>query len=686
MLFSYNLNAAIITVNTIEYTDADDGFCSMLEAVEATNTNTASGMTTGECAAGEAMPIIDVIEFDTSILPAYFSVVAAYELNESVHVKGTDRDLVFFTGSAIGRAFVMQNLVVTDGQFKISDVTFLDNHLQSFSGDYGGAILAALPNQNQLVLKRVNFISNSAPKAGGALSLFGTNNNSGNFTTIIDCYFEGNFAQNFDTTVTGGGAIFIAAGYNVLIENSTFYNNFAFNLPLAQPQSDADGGAILMRSATANLSSTVTIENSTFSGNHTTGVGGALALGGPGFPIEETSLTIKHSTITQNTADSNDDLLPISGGGGIWSSSSQSINLKNTIIALNVDNSNMPKNDFNGSVTSFGHNFIGDNSGNPTMFPVGQPNGNDEWVGVPFVNLDPELEPINENGNRIPTHLPSPNSLVIDQGKCSFQLTDQRYYFNSNTGTRAFDVAGVTNIGSGDGCDVGAVEYNSETSNPIPMAVDDSYTILEGESLLVDDVSGLLANDSDDDNLIVLSVGTHSLSTGSINGELAIGLNGSLQFSTNDVDDNGQFNFQYEVTDNNSKSQANVEINVLPVNDEPSFTPDFLSLGVLAGQNYIFPQWAKDIVAGPLNESTQNLLFMTTASSPIGAENYFSVAPFVESNGTLSFQIHANATGSGQIAVMLTDNGGVVNGGDNQFSLLIDLTVLDDFIFESGFE
>ena len=688
VLFSYNLNAATITVNTIQYTDADDGFCSMLEAVKATNSNTASGTSIGECIAGEAMPVIDIIEFDASILPAYFNVVAAYELNESVHISGTDRDLVFFLGSLVGRAFVMQNLSLLDGQFKISDVTFSDNHLQSATGDYGGAIFAKLPNQNQLVLKRVNFISNSAPKAGGALSLFGTNGNFGNFTNIIDCYFEGNYAQNFDTTVTGGGAIFIAAGYEVLIQNSTFKNNFSFNLPLAQPQSDADGGAILMRSSTAPLNSTVTIENSTFSGNHTTGVGGALALGGPGFPADETSLTIKHSTITQNISDSNDDLMPLSAGGGIWSSSSNAINLKNTIVALNTDNSNMPANDLSGNINSFGHNFIGDNATVSAVFPAGQPNLNDEWVGVPFVNLDPELDPLADNGNRIPTHMPTDNSLVIDQGKCSSQITDQRYYYNPNTGTRAFDMAGITNIASGDGCDVGAVEYNSETSNPIPVAINDSYTILEGETLTVDEASGLLSNDSDNNNLIVLSVGTHALTTSSGTGELDVELDGSLQFLLDDIDDYGQFNFQYEISDKNNKTQADLTIDVLPVNDEPSFTPEFLNLNVSAGQNYVFPQWATDIIAGPANESNQSLMFSTTGSASIGAANYFSAAPFVDPNGTLSFDIHAGATGAGQIIVTLLDDGGSDNGGDAEFSILIDLTVPEDLdlIFENSFE
>jgi CSLREA domain-containing protein len=63
-----------ISVNTTNDTIADDGFCSLREAVIAANTNTTSGVTAGECAAGEALPTVDDInipagDYDLTIAP-----------------------------------------------------------------------------------------------------------------------------------------------------------------------------------------------------------------------------------------------------------------------------------------------------------------------------------------------------------------------------------------------------------------------------------------------------------------------------------------------------------------------------------------------------------------------------------------------------------------------------------------
>ena len=61
VLFNVPVWSATIDVNTTSDTIADDGFCSLREAVIAANTNTASGASVGECAAGEAAPTVDVI-------------------------------------------------------------------------------------------------------------------------------------------------------------------------------------------------------------------------------------------------------------------------------------------------------------------------------------------------------------------------------------------------------------------------------------------------------------------------------------------------------------------------------------------------------------------------------------------------------------------------------------------------
>jgi len=53
--------AATINVTGSSDVIADDGVCSLREALIAANTNTASGVTTGECVAGDAAPTVDVI-------------------------------------------------------------------------------------------------------------------------------------------------------------------------------------------------------------------------------------------------------------------------------------------------------------------------------------------------------------------------------------------------------------------------------------------------------------------------------------------------------------------------------------------------------------------------------------------------------------------------------------------------
>jgi len=55
--------AATITVNTTSDAAADDGVCTLREAITAASTNLPSGATSGECAGGDLLPIIDTIAF-----------------------------------------------------------------------------------------------------------------------------------------------------------------------------------------------------------------------------------------------------------------------------------------------------------------------------------------------------------------------------------------------------------------------------------------------------------------------------------------------------------------------------------------------------------------------------------------------------------------------------------------------
>lgn len=59
-------DAASIVVNSLADTTANDGACTLREAIEAANLNTASGAASGECAAGSNDPTVDVITFSLS--------------------------------------------------------------------------------------------------------------------------------------------------------------------------------------------------------------------------------------------------------------------------------------------------------------------------------------------------------------------------------------------------------------------------------------------------------------------------------------------------------------------------------------------------------------------------------------------------------------------------------------------
>jgi CSLREA domain-containing protein len=60
---AFHAHAAAITVNSDGDAAADDGACTLREAIAASQENTASGASSGECAAGDPLPLVDTIAF-----------------------------------------------------------------------------------------------------------------------------------------------------------------------------------------------------------------------------------------------------------------------------------------------------------------------------------------------------------------------------------------------------------------------------------------------------------------------------------------------------------------------------------------------------------------------------------------------------------------------------------------------
>ncbi len=114
----------------------------------------------------------------------------------------------------------------------------------------------------------------------------------------------------------------------------------------------------------------------------------------------------------------------------------------------------------------------------------------------------------------------------------------------------------------------------------------------------------------------------------------------------------------------NSAFSAGTEtarINVAPVNDAPSFTAaDPPAVTEDAGARTI-PGWAV-FDPGPADEAGQTAVYTVSDVSDPG---FFASPPSVASDGTLFYAVRDGENGSASFGVMVRDNGGIGNGGED---------------------
>ncbi len=116
-------------------------------------------------------------------------------------------------------------------------------------------------------------------------------------------------------------------------------------------------------------------------------------------------------------------------------------------------------------------------------------------------------------------------------------------------------------------------------------------------------------------------------------------------------------------------------INVLPVNDQPTFTltpplPPFTVLEDAAQQTLTLT----GISAGPANESGQGLILSAVSSDPTLIASPI-VSSIVGGQATVKYTPVANANGHATITVTLKDNGGTANGGNDTLTQIYDVFV-----------
>lgn len=115
---------------------------------------------------------------------------------------------------------------------------------------------------------------------------------------------------------------------------------------------------------------------------------------------------------------------------------------------------------------------------------------------------------------------------------------------------------------------------------------------------------------------------------------------------------NGTDTFRYVIDDIGAASAAWVEIDVDPVNDPPSFTKG-PNVTVAEDSGAYSAPWATALSPGPANEAGQALTFSVYSNSNPGL---FAELPAVSPTGVLSFRPAANANGSANLGIRLTDD------------------------------
>jgi CSLREA domain-containing protein len=392
---------ATIVVNSKADIIADDGACTLREAIINANNNDQSGST--DCPAGTGDDTISLKGFYQLAIEGMYESAARtgdLDITDNLTVQGLDTGATI-DGNSLDRVFDISNgAVVTFSRITIQNGSPYMEDPQG-PGEHGG---------------------------GGGIAI------SGSTVVVQESTVTGNFAS-------GSGAGIANAGGSLQIENSTISNNRV---------GDGNGGGI------ANIDGFVRLQNSTIANNTTEFDGGGISnLGGGTVEVVNTTISgntffdgsgggifndagtiiLNSSTITGNGCCSGQNY----GEGGGIENVAGTVRIQNSIIAGNLAATNP---DCSGQMSSLGNNLIGNSAG----CDVSQDGTNQsDLVGTQNELLNPLLGPLQDNDGVTFTHALLPGSPAIDAGSTeSCPATDQR---------------GVARP-QGAACDIGAFEVS----------------------------------------------------------------------------------------------------------------------------------------------------------------------------------------------------------------------------------
>ena len=321
-------------------------------------------------------------------------------------------------GGGINNYGYTYGTVNRQGQLNLTNCTVSGNTSSTFGG--------GISNDGGAVKLTNSTVSGNTATTGGGIYNSGKPLNSYypqitrvGTVTLTNCTVSGNTATNggglsnhgsYDSSATGG-----AVG-TATVTNSTFYDNTAAQY----------GGGV------DNYGGLATLTNCTISGNSAATGGGMYTR--TGYGSQAGTATLINCTVSANSA--------TTGGGGVGSDANSTVNIGNTIVAVNTGNTTSP--DAVGTFSSLGNNLIGETDGSSGW-------GTSDLTGTIAQPLDPLLAPLGSYGGSTQTMPLLPGSPALDAGSNALiptgTTTDQRglpRIHNSTVDIGAFESSGFT--------------------------------------------------------------------------------------------------------------------------------------------------------------------------------------------------------------------------------------------------
>jgi CSLREA domain-containing protein len=340
------VRATTITVTVTSDDNTVNGNCTLREAIRAANLN----QVVDACPAGNGADIIS-LPAGTYVLalPGTGENQAAtgdLDITEDLIIHGEGKVNTIIHGNGLDRVFDIYDPT------QISDVTIAGG---SSGAESGGGIRVS----GALTLTNSRVSDNTTGAAGGGINTTSTSVH----LTVIETRIYSN------TAALDGGGIYNFGTTTLL--NSLVSGNMASN-----------GGGV-------SSQTTLLLINSTISSNDGGATGGGIKVVG--------TTDLYNVTITANEA---------SQGGGVYVPTAATLNVRNSIIAENIDRSSgTPDADCSGMLISQGYNLIGDTSGCTIIGATGN-----------ITNVSPGLGPLQNNGGPTLTHALQAGSPAIDAG------------------------------------------------------------------------------------------------------------------------------------------------------------------------------------------------------------------------------------------------------------------------------